>query len=261
MNLISNALKFTDNGSVTVSVTGKIKEGDVYEIQISIKDTGMGISAKDQVKLFDSFSQVDTSSTRKFGGTGLGLVICDKLLKLMKGRIWVKSVPGIGSNFSFSIPMETVTLTDTAIPSINNEHGSSKVPLKILIVEDNEINQVIATNLLETLGYESDTADDGRQAIDALDKQHYDVVFMDMQMPVLDGISATQEIVQKWGEDRPRIIAMTANVLPEDKQKCEDAGMDDYISKPIDIEILHKSLMRCKKREYVKVVNMFTDGD
>ena len=244
VNLVSNAIKFTDKGSVTVSVTGKEKEGEVYEIHFSVQDTGMGISAEDQLKLFKSFTQVDTSSTRNFGGTGLGLVICDQLLKLMNGKIWLESLPGAGSNFSFCLPMKTETLSNTVLSPIDSEDDSSKAKLKILVVEDSEINRVIATSLLEMLGYSSDTANDGQQAIDALDQQHYDVVLMDMQMPVLDGISATVEIVNKWGDKRPKIIAMTANVMAEDKRRCEEAGMDGYISKPIDIDTLRESLSR-----------------
>jgi CheY-like chemotaxis protein len=142
----------------------------------------------------------------------------------MNGKIWLESLPGAGSNFSFCLPMKTETLSNTALSPI-----------------DSEINRVIATSLLEMLGYSSDTANDGQQA---LDQQHYDVVLMDMQMPVLDGISATVEIVKKWGDKRPKIIAMTANVMVEDKRRCEEAGMDGYISKPIDIDTLRESLSR-----------------
>jgi len=249
MNLMSNAIKFTEDGDITLKLTLDRKQDDIYYIRFTIKDNGIGISLEDQQKLFKPFSQVDASTTRKYGGTGLGLIICRQLVEQMKGEIGVKSNFGSGSSFFFSLPLKAIEYTHTERAKLNTEIDnkmSEKIPLNILIVEDNPINQVIATNLIERLGYSPSLASNGEKAIEALHEQKFDVVFMDLQMPVMGGIEATKNIIEIWGENRPRIIAMTANVLAEDKQKCFSAGMDDFVGKPIVINEVIEALLKCK---------------
>jgi len=250
MNLMSNAIKFTENGDITLNVTLDRKQDDIYYIRFTIKDNGIGISVEDQGKLFKPFSQVDASTTRKYGGTGLGLIICRQLVDQMKGEIGVKSNLGSGSSFFFSLPLKAIEYTHTERAKFDAEIDNKmceKMPLNILIVEDNPINQVIATNLIERLGYSPSLASNGEKAIEALHEQKFDVVFMDLQMPVMGGIEATEKIIEFWGESRPRIIAMTANVLAEDQKKCFAVGMDDFVGKPIVINEVIESLLKCKK--------------
>jgi len=250
MNLMSNAIKFTENGDITLNVTLDRKQEDTYYIRFTIKDNGIGISLKDQEKLFKPFSQVDASTTRKYGGTGLGLIICRQLVEQMKGEIGVKSNLGSGSSFFFSLPLKAIEYIHTERAKLNTEIDnkmSEKVPLNILIVEDNPINQVIATNLIERLGYSPSLASNGVKAIEALHEQKFDVIFMDLQMPVMGGIEATEKIIEFWGNNRPRIIAMTANVLAEDQKQCFAAGMDDFVGKPIVINEMIESLLKCNK--------------
>lgn len=377
VNLISNAIKFTDRGEVFVSVK-LVKEGLVL---FEVRDTGIGIPYDRVERLFKPFSQVDASTTRRFGGTGLGLVICKRLVDMMGGRIWVESMPGEGSLFSFEIPLKTgqpeplilqenvedsligkhvlvvddhennrrvlalmlrnwgmtsevfsdswealkrlqrehyfdlcildyqmpgldgVMLADAikeikaadAIPIILlssagsqeltslrqkniftqvvnkplrqsrlynilvevlanqpqrpskhlpqppirlDQHLAEKVPLRILVAEDNAVNQRLALLILQKMGYRADAVADGMEVLQALERQAYDIIFMDVQMPILDGLETTKRIHQNWQqlERRPRIIAMTANAMPDDHKQCLLAGMDDYLSKPIRLE-------------------------
>jgi len=246
LNLLNNAIKFTDYGAIKLSIVvssphissaGK----KISTLSFQVKDQGIGISKDDKKKLFKPFSQVDASITRKFGGTGLGLIICSQLVKQMKGQMKVKSKLGEGSIFSFSIPLEHTELIAENIPMTQQEiladeqELASKYPLNILVAEDNNINQTIAKKIFAKLGYNIDIAKNGQKAVEALDNKSYDIIFMDMQMPVMDGVTATEIIMNKWQSNSPRIVAMTANVLPEDKEKCINAGMRGFIPKPINI--------------------------
>jgi len=249
MNLIGNAIKFTEFGDINISVAVTKQVNNIYYLCFSVKDAGIGISKVDQAKLFQPFSQVDASTTRKYGGTGLGLVICQKLVEQMQGEIGVNSSQGQGSTFYFTIPLQQIEFQQKEqkrrYSDIDNEMAK-KLPLNILIVEDNHVNQIIAKNLLENFGYQPDLAENGKIALSAIARKSYDVVFMDMQMPVMDGIAATERIVDLYGSDRPRIIAMTANVFTADKEKCFAAGMDDFIGKPVVVEHVIAALLRCK---------------
>jgi PAS domain S-box-containing protein len=236
LNFISNSLKFTEKGSVSISVNIISTNNDSYQILLAVKDTGIGISEKNQNKLFKAFSQADTSTTRKFGGTGLGLAISSKLAALMKGKVWLESELGTGSIFYLQLPLSNakeekkkeVNIVDMKVKSISSS--------KVLVVEDNKINQKIAKMMLKKIGLRCDIAENGVECLNKLEKNSYDLIFMDMQMPLMDGITATTEIVRIYGESRPKIVAMTANVFQEDRKKCMDAGMDDFIAKPISIE-------------------------
>lgn len=251
MNLLSNAIKFTDNGEISITVSGCVKERDIYRLTLAVKDSGIGISEEEGDKLFQSFSQADVSTTRKYGGTGLGLAICYKLVELMDGKIGFESEVGKGSVFYFEVDLEQTDIIqedERALQSKLKDNAINLPDLDILIVEDNQINQLLAIKILEQLGYDADVVADGRQSIDAIREKEYDLVLMDMQMPVMDGLTATKEIVRIWGDDRPKIVAMTANVFNEDRQACFDAGMDDFLAKPMDMELLIKVLVECESR-------------
>jgi CheY-like chemotaxis protein/HPt (histidine-containing phosphotransfer) domain-containing protein len=390
VNLLSNAIKFTERGEITVSLSTGLVESDahelVYELQFSVSDTGIGIPENRVGRLFQSFSQVDASTTRHYGGTGLGLAICKRLCEMMGGKIWVESKQGKGSTFHFTIqakpvtakkpaflakeqpqlsgkrilivdhssinryilcrqtenwgmqscaaasreemidllrleqPFDTVILDQhlletegqsliadirshsgekelplVALTWLNRRHeiGNSdginfaafltkpikisqihdvltglfggtivssgttavkseidrtlaqRVPLRILLAEDNAVNQKVAVHILERMGYRVDVAANGIEVLRALDRQPYDVILMDMHMPEMDGIEATRQIRYRDSSVNPRIIAMTANAMKEDREKCLLAGMDDFITKPVAIEELQKALERC----------------
>jgi len=249
VNLLSNAVKFTDAGMVVVHATGspvgKIESIKEYELHFSITDTGIGISKEKMDRLFHSFSQIDSSITRKYGGTGLGLAISRKLVELMRGRIWVDSDPGKGSTFHFTILAEEAmalpTPADTPVqPKKAVLRNGSKQP-RILLAEDNAINQKVAIQMLKRLGYSADVAANGREVLQALEHQSYDIVLMDVQMPEMDGLEAAGLIRKRWPKG-PRIVAITAYALEGDREVCLAAGMDEYISKPIQLEELRRVL-------------------
>lgn len=386
INLVNNAIKFTHKGEVFVYVSSNpLSRGGKHELHFEVRDTGIGIPEEKQRKLFQAFSQVDSSTTRKYGGTGLGLAICSRLVEIMKGKIWVESKVGKGSNFNFTLQLKksnkaikksymsnhipeikgkTVLIVDDNITnikilkhqfgnwgmvpdsvtrgkealkkiksgkdydlvimdyempemnglevvkeirktktkeelpvllasSINTElidkekdnyfngnfmkpikhsqlfdvllkifdvdlkevKGSDdkkklkaksdqgaklaeQFPLQILVAEDNAVNQKLALLTLENMGYRADIAGNGLEAVDAVLRQNYDLVFMDVQMPEMDGLEATKKIIEEKGKKRPKIIAMTANAMQGDKERCLAAGMDDYIPKPINLEVV-----------------------
>lgn len=270
INLINNAIKFTDTGSVEVSVTSRERqiignEKNNYEIQFAVKDTGVGIPSNRINRLFKAFSQVNSSIARKYGGTGLGLVICKQLSELMGGKIWVESEENQGSIFYFTITAraintllnkewETITeKSDTVIDAAVAENN----PLKILLVEDYPTNQKMITLMLQRMGYQADIANNGLEALTALRTQPYDVVLMDMQMPEMDGMTATHYICQEWEPSmRPRIIALTASAMLKDKENYLDNGIDDYLAKPFRIQELMQVLNKCQtNREQISKIS------
>ncbi|MBS0371650.1 MAG: response regulator [Proteobacteria bacterium] len=244
INLLSNAVKFTEAGEVAV----KVGRGDGQELRFSVRDTGIGIAAAAQRHIFDAFSQEDTSITRKFGGTGLGLSICSRLIALMGGRIWVDSTPGQGSTFHFTLPCRTAATADTTVPASAAAAPQEEAAIsgaRVLLVEDNPINQRLAQALLQKRGYAVSLAENGADAVDMVGAGHFDVILMDMQMPVLDGLEATRRIrnqEQAAGHTRVPIIAMTANAMIGDRERCLDAGMDDYLSKPIKAQEFYERI-------------------
>lgn len=244
-NLLSNAVKFTDKGEVKVFVSSKA-ECVGHEIHFAIQDTGIGIPRDQMYKLFKPFSQVDASITRRYGGTGLGLSISKKLAETMGGRIWAESDPGIGSTFHFTIlarPIDGISITSENIQSKSNLLSSLPSNLRILLAEDNEVNQKVMLKMLKHLGYRADLAANGIEAIQAIERQTYDIVFMDVKMPEMDGLEATKAICKLWSSDeKPKIVALTAYALEGDRERCLEAGMDDYISKPVKIVDLERIL-------------------
>ena len=244
VNLIGNAIKFTDEGSVSLDVIVADNRDGVQDVVFHVSDTGIGVGHEALAQLFKPFTQVNTSALRKYGGTGLGLSICKKLVEIMNGRIWVESEENRGSVFSFNLPLPVAegALTDTK-PTVDVTDYQYK-PLRILLAEDNMMNQLIAKRIFEKIGYVLDFADNGLQALNKLEQQQYDLIFMDIQMPEMDGLEATKRIIEKYGDKAPPIIAMTANVLSENEIECREAGMKDFLSKPFTIDRLESIIQR-----------------
>jgi two-component system, sensor histidine kinase len=246
VNLVGNAVKFTEVGGIEVMVNGKEIRNNVQLVTFSVRDTGIGIKKEDIVKLFQPFSQVDFSSSRKYSGTGLGLSICKKLVEKMSGYIEVKSHEGRGSEFTFTIPIK---VDNTYLPSERTDEDTfNYTPLNILLVEDNQINQLVASRIFESFGYAVDVAENGARAIEKAGITHYDLIFMDIQMPEIDGLQATETILKNCVDHIPVIIAMTANAMKEDEEECRKAGMSDFISKPFTIASLKKILSRWTRK-------------
>ena len=248
-NLCDNAIKFTSRGELRVRVASRSLGAGQCELQLSVQDSGIGIPADKQQGIFEAFTQADASTTREFGGTGLGLTICARLVQLMGGRIWVESEPGSGSTFHFTVQVQSVVAqasaaaaaADAALVAQPQLHRS----LKVLLVEDHPINQKLATTLLRKWGHEVTLAENGQQAVTLFPGADWDIVLMDMQMPVMGGLEATRLI--RAGEDPGRhtpIIAMTANAMEADRQACVDAGMDEHLAKPFKSAALQELLQR-----------------
>jgi len=257
INLLNNAVKFTEKGKISISVSGEAVEGGNYRIHFAIKDTGIGIPEDKMDRLFQSFCQVDASTARRYGGTGLGLAISKRLAELMGGTIWVESEVGKGSTFHFMILAEPTLCGPIEIgkpASRVDLPGDLDKSLSILLAEDNPVNQIVTQRMLNKLGYRADVAANGMEVLQALERRHYDVVLMDVQMPEMDGLKATQAIHQRWPDkELPVIIAMTASALKGDKEKCLAAGMDGYVSKPVKIEMLKATLEACGKSRQVSL--------
>ncbi len=268
LNLVGNAIKFTAHGLVMITINGGFKANtNKYELRFAIADTGIGIEKEQITKLFQAFTQADSSINRKYGGTGLGLAISKRLVELMGGTIWIESLGNIGgypptnwtsdgqaddqgSIFHFAIGV-SISASETEIikqsqastsnphlinPEINPEIDPElaiKFPLRILLAEDNPVNQMFTRLILKRLGYQIDIANNGFEAVQATQEQPYDLILMDVQMPKMDGLTATKLIRSDPLNSQIHIVAITADAMPEDRQACFDAGMDDYISKPV----------------------------
>ena len=232
-NLLNNALKFTEHGNVALSAEAIAMTDETIEVKFSISDSGIGISEQEQTKLFRNFSQVDGSITRKYDGTGLGLVISKQLVQMMGGAITVESQKGKGSTFSFSLKfMLSGELSYPTQDTFNPIHTMK--PLRILIVEDDKVNLRVLTLMLKEKGHYVESASNGSEALSLHAKNLYDVIFMDIQMPIMDGIEATAKIREREGESwHTPIIALTAYALVGDREKFLSYGLDDYIPKPI----------------------------
>ena len=261
INLLSNAVKFTEKGFIKVYVTSKEIDTNTYEIFSSVQDTGIGIPSDRMDLLFKPFSQLDGSHTRKYGGTGLGLAICKEFINLMGGDIGVESTKNEGSKFYFTLQLEQgdkekVISPDSLVSSRLEEKGGKEIAdnkiqltkdsrgaFKILLAEDNFINQKVALRIMSEAGYKADAVMNGFQAVKAVEDNKYDVILMDVQMPEMDGMTATRKIRELKSENgNVPIIAITAHALMGDKEKCLEAGMDDYLSKPIRSEVLIQKL-------------------
>ena len=251
INLVGNGVKFTERGEVVVKVT-RADPGEGPEmLHFAVRDTGIGIAPDRLATIFDSFTQADSSTTRKYGGTGLGLTITRRIVELLGGRLWVESMIGVGSCFHFTLPgkpaqLAQETLPVAATPVVETAPELPKGPT-ILLVEDNLVNQKVAMALLQRRGYVVSLAENGLEAVAAATQQRFAAVLMDLQMPVMSGTEATEEIrshERRSGLPPVPIIAMTANAMQGDRESCLAAGMDDYLSKPINAEQFYACLAR-----------------
>jgi CheY-like chemotaxis protein len=298
INLLGNAVKFTEAGEVTLAVTAGGAADGRQRISFVVRDTGPGIAREHQQRIFESFSQVDPSISRKYGGTGLGLAISKSLAEQMGGAMWVESEPGHGAAFHFSILAEAVKVaapaapakavdaapaapaapakaagaapaapaapakavdaasaappaapakTVDAAPAKAAEAAAGLPVLRVIVADDNAVNRKVALSFLKRLGYQADAAANGVELLQRLQGAVYDLVFMDVQMPEMDGLEATRHIRGELPPARqPRIVAMTAAAFPEDRARCLGAGMDDYVSKPVGMEELAGVLRRAR---------------
>jgi PAS domain S-box-containing protein len=236
VNLVGNAIKFTAAGEVVVAVSARAPTGDHIVVHTSVRDTGPGLTPSAQAMIFEPFVQADSSITRQFGGTGLGLAISRRLVDLMGGRLWVDSVAGQGSTFHFTAAFRPADTAAATTPADRADPAGATVPrLRILVAEDNRVNQRLVVRLLEKRGHDVLVAGNGQEALAALEEWSVDVVLMDVQMPVLDGLAATRAVrAREAGTERHvPIIAMTAHALTGDREKCLEAGMDGYLTKPV----------------------------
>ncbi|HET9211479.1 MAG TPA: ATP-binding protein [Thermoanaerobaculia bacterium] len=247
VNLLDNAVKFTEHGEVRLEVAaspGGTEEA--LELAFTVRDTGIGIPAAALERLFQPFVQADSSTSRRYGGTGLGLVISRRLAERLGGRLWVESEPGRGSAFRFTIRCRPAS----ALPALVTEPAAQgslaeRLPLRILVAEDNPVNQKVVVLLLEHMGYRADVAGDGVEVLRALQRQSYDLILMDVQMPGMDGLETTRRLRAELPRERqPRIIALTASVLAEQRAACFAAGMDDFLGKPLGAAELEAALLR-----------------
>ena len=243
-NLVNNAVKFTEKGHVRVEGWAEPEGPGFARLRVVVKDSGVGVAADALGRLFKPFSQGDASTTRRFGGTGLGLAISRRLAELMGGAVALESVQGSGSVATFTAPLKIVAASDVPEPS-----EAAPAPrldaLRILVVEDNSVNRRVARDMLRLLGAAVQEAADGAQALAALDKERFDLVLMDCSMPVLDGYEAVRELRRREaGEGRTPVVAMTAHASPEDRTRCLDAGMDDYLPKPVKLDELAAAIFR-----------------
>ena len=265
-NLLGNGLKFTERGSLALSVETVSREAQSAVLRFAVRDTGIGIQPEKHKSIFEAFEQADGSTVRRFGGTGLGLTISARLVELMFGRIWVESEPGRGSAFYFTAHMGVVPepIADS-LPvrgTLEGAHEASAeyTSRRILVVEDNPVNQIVAVRLLEKLGHTVAVAGNGLEALETLDREAFDLVFMDVRMPLMDGFETSRAIRQKergTGNHLP-IIALTAHAMKGDEDRCRDAGMDAYVSKPIKVEALLQAMQSVLQP--VPVLSVLPDG-
>ena len=249
INLTDNAIKFTEFGSIMIQVAIEANGDGQQGLHFSVKDTGAGIPPEKQSVIFEAFAQVDGSTTRKYGGTGLGLAIVSQLVEQMRGKIWIESVVGEGTTFHFTAwfgvpsPSGSIPVISSIVPDRLKEYSTVSdtrqtrvtASLRILLVEDNVINRALATGILEKRGHAVVQATNGREAVEFARTETFDLIFMDLQMPEVNGLEATIQIreMEKAGGERRPIVAMTAHAMTGDRQRCLDAGMDDYLSKPL----------------------------
>ncbi len=241
LNLISNAVKFTSNGTIVVSVKLASEDEENVVLKFSVSDTGIGIEESKIARIFENFQQASSGTSRLYGGTGLGLAIVKQLVESQGGSLQVESEMGIGSNFSFVLSFKKTT-EEAASNYVIDVLSTEKKNIKVLVVEDIALNQLLMKTLLDDFGFERDIAENGSIAIEKLQTNIYDVVLMDLQMPVMNGFEATDYIRNVLKLEIP-IIALTADVTTVDLQKCKSVGMNDYIAKPVDEKLLYSKII------------------
>jgi len=249
MNLFGNAIKFTQKGFIAIGNKLLEETENTVTIQFYVKDTGIGIAPENLDKVFQTFTQEKSDTTKQFGGTGLGLSICKSLVEMQGGKLFLESKIGKGSKFYFNITYSKVTQEELAIPEIINKKQKVVLPpfeskKKILVAEDNETNQEVVKNFLGQWNIDVDLASNGEIAVEKIKEDEYDLVLMDLHMPGLDGYGATKTIREGLnnGKNTVPIIAMTAAALQDESEKCYASGMNGYITKPLDKKILYQKL-------------------
>ena len=244
LNLTGNAVKFTERGGVTIGLEVLRREAEAVTLRFSVRDTGIGMDAATQARLFQVFSQGDSSMTRRFGGTGLGLAISQKLVHRMGGHIEVESAPERGSLFHFQLTLPRAVPTTPASPARSKQGQVLPLRGRVLVVEDDRVNQRVIELLLKKLGVQPVIVGDGESAVEVATMEHWDAVLMDCQMPGMDGFEATRQIRRRLPDRALPIIALTANAMAGDRDDCLAAGMNDFIAKPVRQEELHACLER-----------------
>jgi signal transduction histidine kinase/ActR/RegA family two-component response regulator len=254
LNLVGNAIKFTESGEVAIRARSVRDTSEALQVRFEVSDTGIGINAEAQSRLFQSFEQADNSMTRKYGGTGLGLAICKRLVRMMGGEIGVQSEPDRGSTFWFVVPLKK-SEPDAILPAptvtaleVDRRLQTEYADARILLAEDEPIAQIVSRGLLEDVNLVVDIAEDGVQALELARQNRYALILMDMQMPNLNGIDATRVIRMLPDHARTPILAMTANAFDEDRQACLAAGMNDHIGKPVNPQVLFETLLKWLER-------------
>jgi len=249
LNLTSNAVKFTHKGKVELSVSVRSSTAKSVLLEFIVSGTGIGLTKKQTQGLFNAFTQVDTSTTRKYGGTGLGLAICKQMTELMGGRIWINSEIEVGSNFHFTAKFgktdsSKVTNSSETTPPLSTDQLYRLKGSRILVVEDNEFNQLIIQDILQSKGVVVFISENGAEALKVLAEERFDIVLMDLQMPIMDGYEATRQIRATPELADLCVIAITANAMAADREQCLAAGMNDFDTKPIDTERLFRTLIK-----------------
>jgi CheY-like chemotaxis protein len=249
LNYATNAIKFTEAGSITLRAKVADSSEDHVLLRIEVQDTGIGIEAGALHKLFEAFEQADNTTTRKYGGTGLGLAITRKLARLMGGDAGAESVPGVGSTFWFTARLKKGSSQSSRVQPATDEHPEATLKRdyagsRILLAEDEPVNREITLMMLGAVGLIVDVAEDGLQAVELASRSHYAMVLMDMQMPHMDGLDATRQIRKLPNGFNIPILAMTANAFSEDKKHCFEAGMNDFISKPVKPDVLFSTMLK-----------------
>jgi signal transduction histidine kinase/AmiR/NasT family two-component response regulator len=255
VNLLSNAVKFTKSGGIQVKIMRLANRSHdpegVIHLGVKVRDTGIGMSKEQQAHIFDAFTQADASTTRRYGGTGLGLAICQRLVTAMGGKLSVRSEVGKGSEFRFYVPVRQATSVDKQMTEPMALDASHWSKLRVLVAEDQAINQLLIRKLLEGTGCELSLVSDGEQAIAHWQSRPVDLILMDVQMPVMDGMAATMEIRkrEKQRGSYTRIIALTAHAMAGDQERCLAAGMDGYVTKPVSMEALNECVRHVLNRD------------